>query len=94
VALVGASRAAKPRTDPAAKYVLTVTEVQIYLGLSKRAFFLLRCNRAQAFPAPFVVNGRDRWWRREIYEWAESRKRPNAVPTQCHHAGETAAPHR
>lgn len=79
------------RIDPADKHVLTVTEVQVYLGLSKRSFFLLRRNRAQAFPAPFVVNGRDRWWRREIDEWAESKKRRDAVPTQCRVVDEVAA---
>jgi Uncharacterised protein family (UPF0175) len=37
-----------------------------------------------------MVNGRDRWWRREIDEWAESRKRPDAVPGRSRRAEKLA----
>jgi predicted DNA-binding transcriptional regulator AlpA len=68
------------RSSPAEKFVLTAAEAQLYLGLSKRSFYLLRSTLEQQFPAPFLMNGRDRWWRREIDEWAMSRKRRDAIP--------------
>lgn len=68
------------KDHPASKTTLTVTDIQRFLGKSKRAFYLLRCDQAEAFPAPFVINGRDHWLMRDLLTWIESRRRRDAVP--------------
>jgi predicted DNA-binding transcriptional regulator AlpA len=68
------------KDHPATKTTLTVTDVQHFLGKSKRAFYLLRCDEAEAFPAPFVIQGRDHWLMRDLLNWIDSRRRPDAVP--------------
>ncbi len=68
------------RNDLSAKITLTVTDVQRFLGKSKRAFYLLRRDPRHEFPTPFVIQGRDHWLMRDLLEWIESRRRPDAVP--------------
>jgi predicted DNA-binding transcriptional regulator AlpA len=66
--------------DISSKITLTVTDVQRFLGKSKRAFYLLRRDSRQEFPAPFLIQGRDHWLMRDLLEWIESRRRRDAVP--------------
>jgi hypothetical protein len=68
------------RVDPSSKTTLTVADAQRFLGKSKRAFYLLRCDPAEEFPAPFVIRGRDHWLMRDLLEWIERRRRRDAVP--------------
>jgi hypothetical protein len=68
------------RADPASKTTLTVGDVQRFLGKSKRAFYLLRCDATQGFPAPFVIQGRDHWLMRDLLAWIEARRRSDAIP--------------
>ena len=67
-------------SDPSSKFTLTVTDVQRFLGKSKRAFYLLRCDSREKFPAPFLIQGRDHWLMRDLVEWIESRRRRDAIP--------------
>ncbi len=67
-------------SDPSSKITLTVIDVQRFLGKSKRAFYLLRRDAAEGFPAPFLIQGRDHWLMRDLLEWIESRRRRDAVP--------------
>ena len=48
-------------SDLSAKITLTVTDVQRFLGKSKRAFYLLRRDPMEEFPTPFLIQGRDHW---------------------------------
>jgi predicted DNA-binding transcriptional regulator AlpA len=73
-------RDARAHSSPASKTTLTVTDVQRFLGKSKRAFYVLRCDPAEEFPAPFVINGRDHWLMRDLLDWIQSRRRRDAVP--------------
>jgi hypothetical protein len=73
-------RQATVKVDPASKTTLTVGDVQRFLGKSKRAFYLLRCDTTQDFPAPFVIQGRDHWLMRDLLAWIEARRRNDAVP--------------
>jgi predicted DNA-binding transcriptional regulator AlpA len=73
-------RAAAAGSELSSKITLTVTDVQRFLGKSKRAFYLLRYDVAEEFPAPFLVQGRDHWLMRDLLEWIESRRRRDAVP--------------
>jgi predicted DNA-binding transcriptional regulator AlpA len=57
-----------------------VTDVQQFLGKSKRAFYLLRRDPREEFPAPFLIQGRDHWLTRDLLEWIESRRRRDAIP--------------
>jgi predicted DNA-binding transcriptional regulator AlpA len=66
--------------DPASKITLTVTDVQRFLGKSKRAFYLLRRDSGEEFPAPFLIQGRDHWLMRDLLEWVESRRSRDAIP--------------
>jgi predicted DNA-binding transcriptional regulator AlpA len=66
--------------DPSSKITLTVTDVQRFLGKSKRAFYLLRRDWTEEFPAPFLMQGRDHWLMRDLLEWIESRRRRDAIP--------------
>ena len=68
------------KADPASKTTLTVGDVQRFLGKSKRAFYLLRCDPTQGFPAPFVIQGRDHWLMRDLLGWIEARRRNDAIP--------------
>jgi hypothetical protein len=68
--------------DPSAKITLTVTDVQRFLGKSKRAFYLLRRDPGHDFPTPFVIQGRDHWLMRDLLEWIERRRRRDAVPSR------------
>ena len=71
---------ARVKADPASKTTLTVGDVQRFLGKSKRAFYLLRCDTTQGFPAPFVIQGRDHWLMRDLLAWIEARRRTDAIP--------------
>ena len=62
------------------KITLSVTDIQLFLGKSKRAFYLLRRDPKAQFPAPFVVQGRDHWLMRDLLDWIESRRRRDAIP--------------
>lgn len=73
-------RRAATKTDPSSKTTLTVTDVQRFLGKSKRAFYLLRGDTSEEFPAPFVIQGRDHWLMRDLLDWIEKRRRRDAVP--------------
>jgi len=73
-------RAAQAKTDPTSKTTLTVGDVQRFLGKSKRAFYLLRCDATEEFPAPFVIQGRDHWLMQDLLQWIERRRRRDAVP--------------
>jgi hypothetical protein len=73
-------RQATVKADPASKTTLTVGDVQRFLGKSKRAFYLLRCDATQGFPAPFVIQGRDHWLMRDLLAWIEARRRHDAIP--------------
>ena len=79
------------RLNPSHKHVLNAADVQRFLGRSKRAFYMLRCDRAEAFPAPFVIQGRDHWLMRDIDEWIESRRRMDSVPVAFRRPGRKAA---
>ncbi len=68
------------RRRPSSKITVTVADVQRFLGKSKRAFYLLRRNATEEFPAPFLIQGRDHWLMRDLLEWIESRRRRDAVP--------------
>jgi len=68
------------KPDPASKTTLTVGDVQRFLGKSKRAFYLLRCDTTEGFPPPFVIQGRDHWLMRDLLAWIEARRRIDAVP--------------
>jgi predicted DNA-binding transcriptional regulator AlpA len=74
------TRRAASKADPSSKTTLTVTDVQRFLGKSKRAFYLLRRDASQEFPAPFVIQRRDHWLMRDLLEWIEKRRRRDAVP--------------
>jgi predicted DNA-binding transcriptional regulator AlpA len=74
------SRGTSAGSDPSSKITLTVTDVQRFLGKSKRAFYLLRRDATEKFPAPFLIQGRDHWLMRDLLEWIESRRRRDAVP--------------
>jgi predicted DNA-binding transcriptional regulator AlpA len=74
------TRRAATKTDPSSKTTLTVTDVQRFLGKSKRAFYLLRRDPSEEFPAPFVIQHRDHWLMRDLLEWIERRRRRDAVP--------------
>jgi predicted DNA-binding transcriptional regulator AlpA len=65
---------------PAAKTTLTVTEVQRFLGKSKRSFYQLRCDTKQEFSAPFLLHGRDHWLMADVLDWIASRRRRDAIP--------------
>ena len=67
-------------SDPSSKITLTVTDAQRLLGRSKRAFYLLRRDPREEFPAPFLIQGRDHWLMRDLLEWIESRRRRDATP--------------
>jgi predicted DNA-binding transcriptional regulator AlpA len=67
-------------SDPSSKITLTVTDAQRFLGRSKRAFYLLRRDPTEGFPAPFLIQGRDHWLMRDLLEWIESRRRRDAIP--------------
>lgn len=73
-------RSERLRPDPSAKITLSVTDIQLFLGKSKRAFYLLRRDPKAQFPAPFVVQGRDHWLMRDLLDWIESRRRRDAIP--------------
>jgi hypothetical protein len=75
-----ATRGAARAGDVSSKITLTVTDVQRFLGKSKRAFYLLRRNPAEGFPAPFVIRGRDHWLMRDLLDWIERRRRRDAIP--------------
>jgi len=77
-------RARATAADVSSKTTLTVADAQRFLGKSKRAFYLLRCDPAEEFPAPFVVRGRDHWLMRDLLEWIERRRRRDAVPARRH----------
>ena len=62
------------------KHVLTASEVQRFLGKSKRSFYLLRHRTDESFPAPFVMLGRDHWLMQDVVDWIASRRRSDAVP--------------
>ena len=62
------------------KHVLTASEVQRFLGKSKRSFYLLRHRTDESFPAPFVMLGRDHWLTQDVVDWIASRRRSDAVP--------------
>jgi predicted DNA-binding transcriptional regulator AlpA len=66
--------------DPSRKITLTVTDVQRFLGKSKRAFYLLRRDPREGFPTPFLIQGRDHWLMRDLLDWIESRRRRDAIP--------------
>jgi hypothetical protein len=68
------------KADPASKTTPTVGDVQRFLGKSKRAFYLLRCDTTEGFPAPFVIQGRDHWLMRDLLDWIEARRRRDAIP--------------
>ena len=68
------------KRDPAILTALTVTDVQRFLGKSKRTFYLLRRDPVEEFPPPFVIQGRDHWLMKDVLEWIETRRRPDAVP--------------
>lgn len=70
--------------------VLSVRGVEEFLGKSKRAFYLLRQDKAERFPAPFVIQGRDYWITTDLAEWIESRRRKDAVPGRSALANEAA----
>ena len=57
-----------------------VTDAQRFLGRSKRAFYLLRRDPTEEFPAPFLIQGRDHSLMRDLLEWIESRRRRDAIP--------------
>ena len=63
-----------------AKITLTVTDVQRFLGKSKRAFYLLRRDLMEEFPTPFLIQGRDHWLMKDLLDWIESRRRRDAIP--------------
>ena len=67
-------------SDLSSKITLTVTDAQRFLGRSKRAFYLLRRDPTEGFPAPFLIQGRDHWLMRDLLEWIESRRRRDAIP--------------
>jgi hypothetical protein len=73
-------RSERVRPDPSTKITLSVTDIQLFLGKSKRAFYLLRRDPKERFPAPFVVQGRDHWLMRDLLDWIESRRRRDAIP--------------
>jgi hypothetical protein len=73
-------RSERLRPDPSTKITLSVTDIQLFLGKSKRAFYLLRRDPKERFPAPFVVQGRDHWLMRDLLDWIESRRRRDAIP--------------
>ncbi len=73
-------RGAGVGSDLSAKITLTVTDVQRFLGKSKRAFYLLRRDPMEQFPTPFLIQGRDHWLMRDLLGWIESRRRRDAVP--------------
>lgn len=73
-------RSERVRPDPSTKVTLSVTDIQRFLGKSKRAFYLLRRDPKAQFPAPFVVQGRDHWLMRDLLDWIESRRRRDAIP--------------
>jgi hypothetical protein len=62
------------------KITLSVTDIQLFLGKSKRPSYLLRRDPKEQFPAPFVVQGRDHWLMRDLLDWIESRRRRDAIP--------------
>ncbi len=70
------------RVDGVGKQVLTVRDVQLFLGKSKRGFYLLRSRSAEGFPAPFLINGRDHWLTTDIIDWIATRRRSCATPGQ------------
>lgn len=67
-------------SDVSTKITLTVTDARRLLGKSKRAFYLLRRDPTEEFPAPFLIQGRDHWLIRDSLEWLESRRRRDAIP--------------
>ena len=73
-------RGAAVGSDLSAKITLTVTDVQRFLGKSKRAFYLLRRDPMEEFPTPFLIRGRDHWLMRDLLDWIESRRRRDAIP--------------
>ena len=81
--------------DPAQKNVLTVSDVQRFLGKSKRAFYQLRRDVEEGFPAPFVIQGRDHWLKSDVFDWIQSRRRRDSVPGRTVlAAGNTPCPPR
>lgn len=70
--------------------VLSVRDVETFLGKSKRSFSDLREDEAEGFPAPFVMRGRDYWLSTDIAEWIESRRRKDSVPGRSALASEAA----
>ena len=72
------------------KHVLTVTDVQRFLGKSKRALYQLRQDAQEAFPPPFLIQGRDHWLKSDVLSWIESRRRKDAVPGRTALAGAVA----
>jgi predicted DNA-binding transcriptional regulator AlpA len=73
-------RAAPDGSDLSAKITLTVTDVQRFLGKSKRAFYLLRRDPMEEFPTPFLIQGRDHWLMEDLLDWIEGRRRRDATP--------------
>jgi predicted DNA-binding transcriptional regulator AlpA len=67
-------------SDLSTKITLTVTDVQRFLGKSKRAFYLLRRDPGEKFPTPFLIQGRDHWLMRDLLDWIEGRRRRDAIP--------------
>ena len=57
-----------------------MTDVQRFLGKSRRAFYLLRRDPSEEFPTPFLIQGRDRWLMRDLLDRIERRRRRDAIP--------------
>lgn len=65
--------------DPATKHILTVVDVQNFLGKSKRSFYKLR-NDAEGVPCALRHQGRDHWTMSDISDWIASKRRKDSVP--------------